>query len=85
MNKIVLFLCEKFKKFDVQIQKIMKGSFKIYIGITMICAIILFTYLLYPNPMIFFIGISILKSCQFLIVFSVIYGFAFDKIQKQGY
>lgn len=83
MKRIAIFLKENFRKFDLQIQAIVKKSFKIYFMILFISISMLFTYIVFQNPLLYWIGISILKSVLFFIAFTIMYSFAFDKILKQ--
>lgn len=66
-------------------QKLVKKGILFSFLLTIISTFILLIYhLFYANPITFYIGISLFKSSLFFLCFFIIFGIAFDTINK-GY
>ena len=77
-------LIQRIKGIDQSILKIVRrGSvFSLYLGL--FASLLLLSYcLFYPTPMLFYTGLSLIKTSLFFFVQFIACGFAFDIIKKQ--
>ena len=80
---VIKVILNKFKDIDNDIKKIMIKGFKFSFIITIISSIILYTYSLYPIPIIYYCGTTLFKSSLMLFADFLIIGISFDTIKKQ--
>lgn len=83
MNKNIQELFKAFKNIDKKILKITKIGLKYSFYFCILASLILVTYQFLSAPILFYTGISLLKSGLFFIVTFTICGFAFDKIVRE--
>jgi len=77
-------LIENFKKLDKIAFKIMKYGLKFCFFICILSVIILFTYATsFPSPIIYYIGLNLLKLSLIFGIESIICGFVVDGIKNQ--
>lgn len=71
------------KEMDTSILKIMKTGLRYAFGLMLISCMVLLTYnLIYPNPTMYEIGISLFKSSAFFVVDFIVFGVSFNKIKQ---
>lgn len=73
----------RLKKVEPDILKICYGGLRFCLVLSLFCALLLCIYQSTHNIYLFYIGISILKSTLFFVVFLIICTFAFDFIKKE--
>ena len=86
LNKEVLMnnFINMLKIKDNHIISIVKKGLKFSLSLTIISILILLTYnYILLSPILYTIGFSLLKTSLFFICFFIIFGIAFDTIQKQ--
>ena len=72
------------KHIDSSINRVCNNGLKFCFVLSLIATFILSTYLSIHNPNLFYIGISILKSALFFMVFFIICTIATDTIKKDS-
>lgn len=76
-------LISKITNIDKSILKVIKNIFKVSLGISIIAALILLTYIYTPISYItYLVGLSLLKSSLMISVFGFICGISTDLLRK---
>ena len=80
MNKNIKIIKKSILNLDIKILKIMKKGLKYSLYFCILASLILITYNISYIPILFYTGISLLKSGLLFATFFIICGFVFDKI-----
>lgn len=79
MNKIL----QEYLKIDKSILKLVKQGIKYCFSFSLFAISILLIYNLYSIPNLYYIGISLFKSCMFYIVAFIAFGYAFNILKNE--
>ena len=79
MNKILA----EYLKIDKSILKIVKQGIKYCFVFSLFASLVLLAYDLCSIPNLYYIGISLLRSCMFYIVSFIAFGYAFNILKNE--
>lgn len=71
-----------YKKLDSSISKVCNNGLKFCFLLSLIATLVLCVYLSIHNPILFYMGLSLIKSALFFMVFFIICAIAIDTIKK---
>lgn len=80
---MVKMIKEKFLSMDKKVKQIMKYGFGFSFGVCMLAVALLISYVAYPSPDLYYIGLSVFQLSLFFAVEFIICAIAIDTIKKQ--
>ena len=80
---MIKMIIDKFKNLDEKVKKIMINGIKFSFIFCIFSSVVLLSYLLYKNPIIYYSGFILLKTSFMFFSYFIILGIGFDTIKKQ--